>query len=397
MDQTNPEVWVHAPYGRDAALICRVLARSGISSRSCATVEDLCSSVGETTGAALISDQSLTKANVGTLAAVLKRQPPWSDLPLIVTTSGGEATEASRARLAILEPLGNVTLLERPLRSVTLVTAVQTALRSRRRQYQLCENFTERERLVQELKRSNEELAEFAHVVSHDLQEPLRMVKTFSELLARRYRGKLDPMADEFIGTIQEGASTMNVLIPTLLNYATVGQTPMTRNRVNLLGVVDAVVNTLQPTIQELRAVISHADLPTVHGDGVLLQQLIQNLVGNALKYCEPGVRPHVRISARSAENSWIISVEDNGQGIAAEYHERIFLPLKRLHGREIAGTGLGLALGRKIVERHGGKIWVESELGKGATFYFTLPNLESNEEENHAGCETEEVSELRT
>ena len=150
----------------------------------------------------------------------------WSDLPLIVTTSGGEATVGSRRRLNILGPLGNFSLLERPLRTVTLVSAVQAALRARRRQYQLREHVAERERLVQELKRSNEELTEFAHVVSHDLQAPVRMVKSFSELLARRYRGQMDKTADEFIGTIQEGVSSMETLIRTLLAYATVGQAP---------------------------------------------------------------------------------------------------------------------------------------------------------------------------
>lgn len=390
MSHTGAEhVLVHAPYGRDAAMICQFLERSGISASICPTVEDLCSSVRESTGAALISDESLTRANVSALAAVLNTQPPWSDLPLIITTSGGEATEVSRRRLDILEPLGNVSLLERPLRAVTLVSAVNAALRARRRQYQLRDNFAERERLMRELKRSNDELAQFAHVVSHDLQAPIRMVKTFSELLARRYKGQLDTTADQFIGTIQDGADTMAALVRTLLNYASVGQDAMVLTEVGLASVVDAVVTTLKPTIEEFRAEVSYGDLPTVEGDRVLLQQLVQNLVGNALKYRDPKVITRVCISAEQAGAEWIVSVKDNGLGIDPQHHARIFLPLKRLHGGEIPGTGMGLAVCRKIVERHGGRIWVESELGSGATFYFTLPRMKAKQHVSSAGFES--------
>src|SRR5690242_9573504 len=240
MRQPQPErVLVHAPFGRDAALICQILARSGIGGDICPTVDALLSAIGEGTGAALISDQLLTRADVSALTSVLSEQPPWSDIPLIVTTSGGEATDASQRHLEILEPLGNVSLQERPLRAVTLVSAVQTALRARRRQYQLRENFAERERLVRELERSNEELAEFAHVVSHDLQAPIRMVSCFSALLARRHKGELGVATDQLIDTIQAGAAAMEALVRTLLNYATVGQASLTPDNVSLRSIVD--------------------------------------------------------------------------------------------------------------------------------------------------------------
>ncbi len=366
-------------------MICQFLGQAGISAGICQTVEDVCAQLQEDTGAVLISDEPLNPANISALAAVLSAQPPWSDLPVIVTTSGGEATVDSRRRLNILGPLGNFSLLERPLRTVTLVSAVQAALRARRRQYQLREHVAERERLVQELKRSNEELTQFAHVVSHDLQAPVRMVMSFSELLAQRYRGQLDKTADEFIGTIQDGASSMETLIRTLLAYATAGQAPLTRKRVDLGSVVDAVVTTLQPTIEELQAEISYGELPIVHGDQVLLQQLLQNLIGNALKYAGE-LAPRVNISAHHARREWVVSVNDNGPGIAPEYHDKIFLPLKRLHGDEISGTAMGLAVCRKIAERHGGRIWVESRPGMGCTFHFTLPIPEWEEGPDAAG-----------
>jgi len=376
---SGEHVLVHAPYGRDAAMICDFLAKAGMTATACATVEQIRAQLDDNTGAVLISDEALNQASIGSLAAVLHTQPPWSDLPLIVTTSGGEATAASRRRLELLTPLGNFSLLERPLRTATLISAVQTALRARRRQYQIRDHIAEREHLVQELKRSNDELTKFAHVVSHDLQAPVRMVKSFSELLARRYRGQIDQTADEFIATIQNGASAMQALIRTLLAYATVGQGPLTRGPVALQSVVDAVITTLQPMIEELDASVSYANLPIVYGDQVLLQQLLQNLIGNALKYAGPA-RPQVNVNASHSATEWIVSVADNGPGIAAEYQEVIFLPLRRLHSRQISGTGMGLAICRKIAELHGGRIWVNSQPGAGSTFYFTLPDLERDQ-----------------
>jgi light-regulated signal transduction histidine kinase (bacteriophytochrome) len=141
--------------------------------------------------------------------------------------------------------------------------------------------------------------------------------------------------------------------------------------------VADAVVTTLGPTISELRAEVSYDDLPTVSGDPILLQQLVQNLVGNALKYRDPSVTPRVWISARKKGQEWLVSVKDNGRGVASEHHDSIFQPFTRLHGAEIFGTGIGLAVCRKIVKRHGGRIWIESAPGEGATFYFTLPVIE--------------------
>ncbi len=376
---SGEHVLVHAPYGRDAAMICGFLAKAGMTAAACTTVEEIIAQLDDNTGAVLVSDEALNQASIGALAAVLHTQPPWSDLPLIVTTSGGEATAASRRRLELLTPLGNFSLLERPLRTATLISAVQTALRARRRQYQIRDHIAERERLVQELKRSNDELTKFAHVVSHDLQAPVRMVKSFSELLARRYRGQIDQTADECIATIQDGASAMDALIRTLLTYATVGQGPLTRAPVALQSVVDDVITTLQPMIAELDASVSYGNLPVVYGDEVLLQQILQNLIGNALKYAGPA-RPRVSVDASHSATDWIVSVTDNGPGIPAEYHDAIFLPLKRLHSRQISGTGMGLAICRKIAERHGGRIWVDSQPGAGSTFYFTLPDSERDE-----------------
>jgi signal transduction histidine kinase len=366
-------VLVHAPFGRDAELICQVLGRGEIAAHICATMDDLCARLGEETGAALISDEALTKASVAALAGLVSAQPAWSDLPLIVTTTGGEVTRLTQQKLSLIAPLGNVTLLERPLRTATLISAVRTLLRARRRQHQLRDHFAERERLLKELERSNDELGQFAHVVSHDLQAPIRMISTFSEILSTRYRGQLGENGVKILDTIQDGALRMDELVKTLLHYATLGQTPVADSDVDLGTVVSAVLATLQPAIDDVAAEITVGPLPSVRGDPVQLQRVFQNIISNALKYARSEEPLRVCVCARKVDSEWRISVADNGPGIAPEYHERVFQPLKRLHGREIAGTGMGLAVCRKIIERHGGRIWVEPEVRHGATFTFSF------------------------
>ena len=384
MTADRPElVVIHAPYGRDTAMICEVLRQAGLSAGAAETIEKLCEEMESGIGVSLISDQTLTKSSVTQLADTIARQPPWSDFPLIVTTSGGDATSASVSRLALLEPLGNISLLERPLRKVTLVSAVQTALRARRRQYQLRDNFVERERLVRELERSNRELEEFPHVVSHDLQAPIRMVKSFADLLARHSNQQLDEKSKRYIDYVQRGALQMEDLVKSLLQYATVGQDAPANQEVNLATVVNEVCLLLRPSIEEAGAEILCGPLAVVCGDSVQLQRVVQNLVSNALKYRQAGSPPKITLFCEIDSGFCTVFVTDNGPGIPAKYHERIFQPLKRLHGNDIEGTGMGLAVCRKIVERHGGQIWVESEPGMGARFIFTLPAQRTKAEVN--------------
>ena len=231
----------------------------------------------------------------------------------------------------------------------------------------------ERRRAERELARSNAELEQFAYVASHDLQEPLRMVASFTQLLARRYRGKLDADADEFIGFAVDGATRMQRLLNDLLAYSRVGTRSKPFAAIDCNSVLSDALANLKPAMEESGAVITHEPLPIVRGDEVQLIQLFQNLIGNAVKFHgqEP---PQVHISAKLQDGDWVFAVRDNGIGIAPEQQERIFLIFQRLHHRsEYAGTGIGLALCQRIVERHGGRIWIESELGKGSTFFFTI------------------------
>ncbi|HEY6260321.1 MAG TPA: ATP-binding protein [Nitrospiraceae bacterium] len=230
------------------------------------------------------------------------------------------------------------------------------------------------EESIAELARSNADLQQFAYVASHDLKEPLRMVASYTQLLARRYKGKLDSDADEFIRYAVDGANRMQWLINDLLAYSRVTSQEQVFEEVDCTKVLEEVMSNLQLSIEESQAVVTHDPLPTVMADGGQLGQLFQNLIANAITFHgeEP---PAVHVSAERKANEWLFSVRDNGVGLDPQYAERIFVIFQRLHDREeYPGTGIGLAICKKVVERHGGRIWVVSQVGQGATFYFTLP-----------------------
>jgi signal transduction histidine kinase len=225
-----------------------------------------------------------------------------------------------------------------------------------------------------ELKRSNADLEQFAYIASHDLQEPLRMVSGFTGLLKRRYAGKLGADADEFIGYAIGGVNRMQALINDLLSYSRLGREEVSAKSVDMQLVVDQALANLQTAIEERSALVSSGPLPTVLANHGMLVRVFQNLIGNALKFCK-AERPVVRISAERHGGEWRFSVADNGIGIEAQYRDRIFMIFQRLHQQaEYPGTGIGLAVVKRIVERNGGRIWLESEPGKGTTFFFTLP-----------------------
>ena len=245
----------------------------------------------------------------------------------------------------------------------------------------VAQDITERKRMeatlarrAEELVQSNVELEQFAYVASHDLQEPLRMITSFLQLLSRRYAEKLDETADEYISFAVDGASRMQGLIHALLEYSRVGTQGNAYESASLEDVLEQALGNLGVALQERGAKVTHDPLPTMIIDEVLVRQLFQNLIGNAIKFCGDKI-PEVHVGAELREEDWLITIRDNGIGMDPESKERIFEIFQRLVPREeYEGTGIGLSVCKKIVERRGGQIWVDSELGVGSTFSFTIP-----------------------
>jgi len=226
------------------------------------------------------------------------------------------------------------------------------------------------------LLRANEDLGQFAYAASHDLQEPLRTMTGYAQLLARRYHDVLDERAQGFIEHILEGSRRMQMLISDLLAFSHAQGAQLVRRSTDMAQVLAAALANLESSIEETRATVTHEALPTLSVDAARMAQLFQNLVSNAIKYRKLDAAPRVHVSANEdRDGSWVISVQDNGLGFDDAYADQIFSMFKRLHGREIAGTGIGLAICRKVVESHGGKIWATSTPGVGSTFFFTIPD----------------------
>ncbi len=279
------------------------------------------------------------------------------DYPLAIRDKSGKTIDVVYNASVYRDPKGGIQGVFAAARDITQRVAMENELRQ----------------TMEKLRQSNSELEQFAYVASHDLQEPLRMVASYVQLLQRRYQGKLDPEADEFIGYAVDGANRMRGLIDDLLTYSRVGRLGKPFEPTNLESTLDIVVKNLQASIAENKATITRDKLPVISADGGQLVQLFQNLIGNAIKFHgkEP---PCVHVSAKDKGTEYQFAVRDNGIGIDPQYYDRLFKIFQRLHTREeYPGSGIGLAVCKKIVERHGGRIWIESQAGKGSTIYFTL------------------------
>ncbi|MCP4353708.1 MAG: PAS domain S-box protein [Desulfobacterales bacterium] len=275
----------------------------------------------------------------------------------IITNKGEERTVLLNA-LAIKDDKGEI------LHSVSVQRDI-----TKRRQTE-----DDLKKTAEELRHSNKELERFVYVASHDLQEPLRMVSSYVQLLERRYKGKLDADADEFIGFASEGAVRIHMLINDLLAFSSVGTRGESFKPVETENILEQTLADLRITAKESSATVTHDTLPTVMGDSSLLIQVFQNLISNAIKF-RGKERPRIHVTAEKKDREWQFSFRDNSIGIAPEYHDRIFIIFQRLHTRDkYPGNGMGLAICKKIVERHGGRIWVESQEGIGSVFYFTIP-----------------------
>ena len=286
--------------------------------------------------------------------------------------------------IKVLDENGNFKEFRMGLTDITKQKKAENALRIRNEKINKILNVEiddhenaeiELEKLIENLRSSNKELEQFAYVSSHDLKEPLRMITSFLQLLQRRYAGNLDEDANDFINFAVEGAKRMNIMINDLLEYSRIGSTERKFEYLQSEKILETVQQNLKPSIDENNAIISHDPLPLIYANEQMMIQLFQNLIGNGIKYRDKE-NPMIHISAENVNDEYIFSIKDNGIGIDKKHLKKIFTIFQRLHTRkEYDGTGIGLAISQRILQKHHGKIWAESEPGKGTTFFFTIPN----------------------
>jgi signal transduction histidine kinase len=362
-------VIILAPIGRDAALIGDTLAALKVDSAIAPHSNALLQMLPEGVGAAIVAEEALTRESIEALTPWLASQPPWSDTPFIVLSSKGRPTRESHLRAQALESLGNFTIVERPVRPETIQSSVRTALRARMRQYEIR---SRQEALV----RANADLEQFAHSASHDLREPLRSIGIYTDLLNRNYANLLDNRGKEFLELIGASTKRMDALLSDLLSYAHASSISEDQiEPVPAARPLSAALQNLAGAIRESDAQILFGEMPVVRMHESHLSQVFQNLIGNAIKYRSESHPLQIHLMANRTNGHWVISIADNGIGVPAAYRETIFGIFKRLHTHtKYAGTGMGLAICQRIVERYRGRIWVESEPGRGSTFIFTVP-----------------------
>jgi signal transduction histidine kinase len=361
----------------DAELVLRELRRGGfeVLSDVVQTADEFRRKLHATTPDVVLADYNLGSWRGMEALEILRIE--GRDIPLILVSGAlGDVTAVECIKQGATDYVLKDSLTRLPI-------SIRRALEEKSLRDQQRQAAAELTKQAEELARSNRDLEQFAYVASHDLQEPLRMVAAYTQLLGERYAGTLDENANKYIHYAVEGALRMQTLVQDLLTFSRVGRNRERAEIASDAAVREALQN-LQAALQESAAVVQHEGLPTVSADRTQLAQLFQNLIGNAIKF-RGDKAPIINVSAEKISAEWVFSVSDNGIGIGAEYVEAIFVIFQRLHTRaEYPGNGVGLAICKKIVEQHGGRIWVESKAGEGASFKFTLPATSADGEGNH-------------
>ncbi len=407
-------VLVLAPLGRDGRMAREVLAQNGVHAEVCPDMVALCAAIDGGAGALLLTEEALVPGALGQLAERLARQPRWSDLPIVVLTLGTDSGNAGIRALQALHPAANATLLERPVRLMSLVTAIQAALRSRQRQYEMRDHLRERERAgamlanlnrtleervlerTRRLQEINQQLESFSYSVSHNLRTPLRAMHGYAEALLNDFGNVLNGTGQDYAERLIGACRRMDGIIRDLLEYSRLSRTDVPLGAVALEQVAREVVAMQQEEVArsggriELRIDPGHR----VQAHPAVLGQALGNLVGNALKFVPPGRTPDVRLISQQRDDHVRLWVIDNGIGIAPEHQGLIFGVFERLHHDDrYPGTGVGLAMVRMATERMGGTVGVESEAGCGSRFWIELPAARTVPEPGRAIAETGEVS----
>ncbi len=365
--KTRLQVLLVEDSASDAELVLRALKKNGfeVSSAVAQTAEEFLAMVKKNPPDVVLADYNLGQWRGLEAVDLLCRE--GLDIPVIIVTGAlGDTLAVECIRQGATDYVLKDSLPRLP-------EAVRRALREKKERDMRRQAERNLSRKVNELARSNAELEQFAYVASHDLQEPLRMVANYTQLFAEQYRGKLDEQAEKYIHYAVDGATRMQAMIQDLLAFSRVGRAESGFQEIDLNAAVKLALENLQPAIKESGAVVKCDSLPMLKAHRIQMVQLFQNLIGNAIKF-RGNQPPLIQIGAEQKNGEWIVSAKDNGIGIAVEYSEIIFAIFQRLHTRsEYPGNGIGLAICKKIIERHGGRIWVESKEGQGSTFKFTL------------------------
>jgi signal transduction histidine kinase len=369
-----------------------LLAKKELDHVICTEPNQLLEEAAAGVGVLLLEEERL-RLHHRELTAFLDSLPPWSEPPVILLT--GRRHQA--VERILVEQFRNITLLERPISSLSLISHLHAGRRARKRQYQMrdllaelrqinqgleqevAERTAEAERRRLEAERSNEELQHFASTISHDLRQPLLVICRYLHLLEKRSGDRLDATSRDFVSHMIASADRLQAMISGVLNYSSIGRQSLKPEIVDAAEVVALACDHLETAITETGAAITHdRPLPRLRADKIQLTQLLQNLISNGLKFVRDD-RPRIHISAEQRPGAWQFRVTDNGIGIDPAQHQAIFRLFDRAHDQNgYAGTGIGLAVCKQIVERHGGSIWVESAPGEGASFCFTLPDSQA-------------------
>ncbi|HUR58394.1 MAG TPA: ATP-binding protein [Opitutaceae bacterium] len=383
-NHTTPQVLIAAPIGADGRNIATVLTQAGLETKVCIDLAVTITALSPTAGALVLTEEATVSPDCGRLRDALRDQPPWSDLPIILITSGGDGMASGTEAIRCLGSPHNLTILERPLRATTLVATVRAALVARRRQYQVRDLLEERDALLgsleaqvadrtAKLRQMVEELEAFSYSVSHDLRSPLRVLDGYARALSEDYQHKLDAQAQQYLAKISSTAQRMDRLTQDILAYSRASRVELTMAPVNLdLLVRDAIEQ--YPVLSAARGSIQIApSLGWVMGHGPSLMQCLSNLLENALKFASPERPSRVDIRTEQRAGRIRVLIEDNGTGIDLCQRERIFGLFERATTTQVPGTGIGLAIVKKAVARMNGTVGVERAPVHGCIFWFEL------------------------
>lgn len=375
---------IAAPTGRDAENICEVLASTAIKAAICRSPAEMAVRLESGCGAIVLTEEALAADTTGALAGALQRQPSWSDIPVVLIVSGGHRALANEEVQRLIRPRTNFVLVERPLGRETLVSTVQAALRARSRQYEVRDLLAERDELLATLEQrvaertarlqeANAELEAFSYSVSHDLRAPLRSLETYAKILSDEHSSGLSEEARHYLRRIVRNAEKMDRLMQDVLTFSRIARSEMHLEPIDLDGVIDDVIEQYPDVAAARRRITIATPLGVVLAHGPSLVQCFSNLLQNALKFVPPDRTPEIRVYSEPAGARLRVNVHDNGIGIAPAYQTRIFGIFERASPASVPGTGIGLAIVKKAVERMGGTVGVQSAPDQGARFWIEL------------------------